>query len=64
MLLDWMDGAVKSYYTGNDFILMSQSSNATIKRMSAYACCCTLQNHLRLFRGLHTVTGTMICANL
>jgi len=33
LLLDWMDGAVKSYYTGNDFIVMSQSSNATIKHM-------------------------------
>jgi hypothetical protein len=37
LLLDWIDGSVKSYYTGNDFILMSQSSNATIKRMSAYS---------------------------
>jgi hypothetical protein len=31
--LDWMDGAVKSYYTGNDFIVMSRSSNLTLRRM-------------------------------
>ena len=34
MQLDWMDGAVKSYYTGNDFIVMSQSTNSTIRGMS------------------------------
>jgi len=32
--LDWMEGAVKSYYTGNDFIVMSQSTNSTIRGMS------------------------------
>ena len=31
--LDWMSGAVKSYYTGNDFIVMSQSTNSTIRGM-------------------------------
>jgi hypothetical protein len=34
LLLDWMVGAVKSYYGGNDFIVMSQSTNSTIRGMS------------------------------
>ena len=42
--LGWMDGAVKSYYTGNDFIVMSRSTNATIKGM-----CVTLYLHAFVF---------------
>jgi hypothetical protein len=64
LLLDWMDGAVKSYYTGNDFIVMSQSSNATIKHMLGDLIFCTNSHQYILFHGLHTVIGTMICANL